>query len=151
MEKAMKRAQMRDDHINTGNLLIPKYSIVNVPETDIISKAKCLGVSLGETDLEVAKSIKGIKMLEEKRILTILQKNMDENLNKEDGLSTLVMSKVSNLCEDLINDEGIPLDLDDQLEHLKPVVKEKRTRKKKTYDTNNIRKSTRRIIKKKFS
>jgi hypothetical protein len=90
-------------------------------------------------------------VLEEKRILTILQKNVDENLNKKEGPSTLVMSKVSTLCEDLIEDDGIPLELDDHLEHIKPVVKEKRTRQRKTYDTNNIRKSTRRRIKKQFS
>jgi hypothetical protein len=34
------------------------------------------------------------------------------------------------------------------LDHLKPVVKEKKTRTNKFYDTNNIRKSTRRRIKK---
>lgn len=76
---------------------------------------------------------------------------MDENVNKEEGLSTLVMSKVSTLCEDLIEDDDIPLDLDDHLEHLKPVVKEKKTMPRKNYDTNNIRKSTRRRIKKQFS
>jgi hypothetical protein len=73
---------------------------------------------------------------------------VDENMNKEEGPSTLVMSKVSTLCEDLIEDDGSPLDLDDYLEHLKPVIKEKKTRTRKTYDTNNIRKSTRRRIKK---
>jgi hypothetical protein len=73
---------------------------------------------------------------------------VDENMNKEEGPSTLVMSKVSTLCEDFIEDDGIPLDLDDYLEHLKPVIKEKKTRTRKTYDTNNIRKSTRRRIKK---
>jgi hypothetical protein len=59
-------------------------------------------------------------------VLTILQKNVDENLNKEEGPSTLVMSKVSTLCEDLIDEDGIPLELDDQLEHLKTVVKGKK-------------------------
>jgi hypothetical protein len=58
----------------------------------------------------------------------ILQKNMDENLNREDGISNLVMSNVSTLCEDLVEDDDIPLDLDDHVEHLKPVVKEKKTK-----------------------
>ncbi|KAM0841956.1 hypothetical protein ACQ4PT_058679 [Festuca glaucescens] len=40
------------------------------------------------------------------------------------GLETLVLSKVSTLCEDLIDDDDATLDLDDHLEHLKPVVKE---------------------------
>jgi hypothetical protein len=64
MEKAMKRAQMRDVPLNTGNPSIPKYSIVNIPESDIIHRAECLGVSLGKMETEVVKSIKGIKMLE---------------------------------------------------------------------------------------
>jgi hypothetical protein len=51
----------------------------------------------------------------------------------------------------LIDDDGIPLDLDDRLEHLHPVVNKKKARVKKTYDTNNIRKSTRKRIKKQFS
>jgi hypothetical protein len=106
-----------------------------------------LGVSLGNSATEVVKYIKGIKMVEEERILTILQKNVHENLNKDDDLSTLVMSKVSTLCEDLVEDDGIPLELDDHLEHLKPVIKEKKTRQRKMYDTKNIRKSTRKIIK----
>jgi hypothetical protein len=69
---------------------------------------------------------------------------VDEYVNKEDDPSTLVISKVSTLCDDLVEDDCIPLDLDDYLEHLNPVVKEKKTRVRKTYDTNNIRKSTRR-------
>jgi hypothetical protein len=76
---------------------------------------------------------------------------MDENVNKEYDKSTLVMSEVSTLCEDLIQDESIPLDLDDHLEHLKPVLKEIKASARKVYDTNNIRKSTRRRIKKQFS
>jgi hypothetical protein len=69
----------------------------------------------------------------------------------EEGLETLVLSKVSTFCEDLIDDDDIPLDLDDHLEHLKPVVKVKKIRQRKVYDTSNIRKSTRKRIKKQFS
>jgi hypothetical protein len=61
------------------------------------------------------------------------------------------LSKVSTLCEDLVEDDDIPLDFDDQLEHLKPVVKVKKVRHRKVYDTNNIRKSTRKRVKKQFS
>jgi hypothetical protein len=71
--------------------------------------------------------------------------------NREEGLETLVLSKVSNLCEDLCEDDDIPMDFDDQLEHLKLVVKAKKNRQRKVYDTTNIRKSTRKRIKKQFS
>jgi hypothetical protein len=69
----------------------------------------------------------------------------------EEGLETLVLSKVSTFCEDLIDDDDIPLDLDDHLEHLKPVVKVKKIIQRKVYDTSNIRKSTRKRFKKQFS
>jgi hypothetical protein len=150
-DKAMMRAQMRDDPLTSGKQLIPKLSIVNIPESDFIHRAGSLGISLGKNDMEVSESIRGIKCLEEKRILIMLQKNVDENMNKDEGPSTLLMSKVSTLCEDLVEDESIPLDFDDPVELLKPAIKGKKTRQRKTYDTNNIRKSTRRRIKKQFS
>jgi hypothetical protein len=139
MEKAMMNAQLRDVSSGAGKPLPPKFSIVNMPESEIIHKANRLGISLGQSEGEVVKSIRGNKLLEEERILTFLQKNVEENVNKEEGPS---------LCEDLIEDDGIPLDLDDQLEHIEPVVHKKKSRVRKTYDTNNIPKSTRRRIKK---
>jgi hypothetical protein len=151
LEKAMMNAQMRDVSSSAGKSLPFKFSIVNIPDSEISNKAGRLGISLGQSEGEVVKSIRGIKMLEEERILTILQKNVDEYVNKEEDPSTLVMSKVSTLCEDLVEDDCIPLDFDDHLEHLNPVVKVKKTRVRKIYDTNNIRKSTRRRIKKQFS
>jgi hypothetical protein len=151
LDRAMKRAQMRDVLPSTGNLSIPKFSIINIPDEDLIHRAESLGVSLGTNDMEVLRSIKGIKNLEEKCILTMLQKSVDDNLYKDEGPSTLVMSKVSTLCEDLIEDESVPIDFDDQLEHLKPVIKVKKTRQRKVYDTNNIRKSTRKRFKKQLS
>jgi hypothetical protein len=151
IDRAMKRAQMRDDPFSSGKQLIPKLSIVDIPESDFIHRAGSLGISLGKNDMEVSESIRGIKCLEEKRILIMLQKNVDENMNKDEGPSTLLMSKVSTLCEDLVEDESIPLDFDDPVELLKPAIKGKKTRQRKTYDTNNIRKSTRRRIKKQFS
>jgi hypothetical protein len=66
-------------------------------------------------------------------------------------LETLVLSKVSTLCEDLMEDDDISLDFEDHLDHIKPVVKVKKTRQRKVYDTSNIRKSSRKRIKKQFS
>jgi hypothetical protein len=151
LEKAMKNAQSRDESFTTGQLAIPMYSIVNIPDSEIVKRANRIGVSLGTSAGEVDKSIKQIKMVEEDRILTILKKKETENENKEEGLETLVLSKVSTLCEDLIGDDETSLDFEDHLDHIKPVVKVKKTRQRKVYDTNNIRKSTRKRIKKQFS
>jgi hypothetical protein len=150
MEKAMRNAQLRDTPPCVGKSMPPKFSIVNIPDDEIRHKAERLGISLGKSEGEVVKSIRGIKLLEEDRILTFLQKNIDEYVNKQEDPSTLVMSKVSTLCDDLVEDDCIQLDLDDHLEHVNPVIKEKKTRVRKIYDTNNIRKSTRRRIKDNF-
>jgi hypothetical protein len=76
---------------------------------------------------------------------------MSENVNEQEGLSSLVMSKVSTLCEDLVEEDDISLGLDDHVENIEPVMRETKTRQRKIYDTNNIRKSTRKRIKKQFS
>jgi hypothetical protein len=150
MEKAMKQAMIQDDALNSGQLSIPKYSIVNIPDSEIVKRVDRLGVSLGKSHVETGKSIKGIKMVEEEIILTILKKNEIDIDNRDEGLETLVLSKVSNLSEDLCEDDDILLDFDDHLEHLKPVVKVKKNRHRKVYDTSNIRKSTRKRIKKQY-
>jgi hypothetical protein len=151
MERAMKNAQLRAESFSPGQFMKTTYSIVNIPDSEISKRADCLGISLGKSQDEICKSIKGIKMVEEERILTILKKNETEIENREEGLETLVLTKVSNLCEDLVEDDDIPLGLDDQLDHLKPVIKVKKNRQRKVYDTSNIRKSSRKRIKKQFS
>jgi hypothetical protein len=151
MENAIKMAQLRDDSFTSGQLTTPMHSIINIPDSEIARRADRLGISLGNSVGEIGKSVKGIKMVEEAHILTILEKKKIETENMEEGLKTFVLSRVSNLCEDLIDDDVTSLDLDDQIEHLKPVVKVKKTRQRKIYDTNNIRKSTRKRIKKQLS
>ncbi|KAK1661842.1 hypothetical protein QYE76_050001 [Lolium multiflorum] len=94
------------------------------PNADMPQMEKAMKkAQLWDESFSSGKSVKGLKMVEEERILTILEKN-SEMETMEDGQETLVLSKVSTLCEDLIDDDDIPLDLDDHLEHLKPVVKE---------------------------
>jgi hypothetical protein len=65
LEKAMRYAQMRETPCSQGKPLVPKFSIVNIPYSEICHRAERLGVSLGISKGEVAKSIKGIKLLEE--------------------------------------------------------------------------------------
>jgi hypothetical protein len=74
MEKAMKMAQMRDDFSTSGKLNFPIHSIINIPDSEIARKADRLGISLGNSVGEIDNSVKGIKMVEEQRILTILEK-----------------------------------------------------------------------------
>jgi hypothetical protein len=151
MEKAMKMASLRDESSTSGQSTIPRHSIINIPDSEIARRADHLGISLGNTAGEIGKSVKGLKMVEEERILTFLEKKNNEIENMKEGLETLVMSKVSTLCEDLVDEDDTTLDLDDHLEHLKPVVKVKKVRQRKIYDINNTRKSTRKRVKKQWS
>jgi hypothetical protein len=82
LERAMKNAQLRDESFNTGQFAIPIYSIVNIPDCEISKRVDRLGVSLGKSEGEIGKSIKGIKMVEEERILTILKEKETKMENK---------------------------------------------------------------------
>jgi hypothetical protein len=66
--------------------------------------------------------------------------------NENDLVSScLVVSRASDLCEDL-EDEG-DLDGDDLGRATPPVVKDKKKRRKKSYDKKNVRRSNRISIK----
>jgi hypothetical protein len=142
---------MRGTSCSPGKPFVPKFSLINIPDVEITHRAERLGVSLGLSEGEVSKSIKGIKLVEEDRILTMLQNNKAEHMSKEHDLSTLVTSKVSTLCEDLVEEDDALLGVEEYAENLKPIVREKKIRQRKVYDTNNIRKSSRKRIKKQFS
>jgi hypothetical protein len=138
MEKVMRNTNRHEASCNPGKSFVPELSIVNIPDDEIYHRAERLGVSLGVSEGDVAKSIKGIKLLEEERILTSLHKNVSESRSEEEGLS-----KVSTLCEDLVEEDDIPLGVEDHVVPLKSVVRGKKTRQRKVYDTNNIRRSSR--------
>jgi hypothetical protein len=78
MEKAMRQAQLREASCSSSKPTTLAFSIVNIPDEEISHRANRLGVFFGSSEGDVAKSIKGIKLLEEEHILTILQKKMCE-------------------------------------------------------------------------
>jgi flagellar basal body-associated protein FliL len=133
MEKAKKVTHMRQTTASPGKSGIPKFSIINISDDEIGLRVARLGISLGSSEMEMEKSIKGIKLLEENRILTLLQKKSHDKLSEEEGLSSFVMSKVSTLCEDLVEEDDILLGIDDDIE------------------PTNIRRSSRKRIKKQYS
>jgi hypothetical protein len=131
MEKAKKITQMRLSPATSGKLAIPKFSIVNIPNDEIGHRAERLGISLGCLEREVENSIKDIKLLEENRVLTLFHNKSHVKDSEEEDLSSLVMSKVSTLWEDLVEEDIIPLGVDDDIELLKPVVRARKPRQKK--------------------
>jgi hypothetical protein len=56
---------MHYSSFSSGTSIAPKYSIVNIPDSEFIHREDRLGVSLGKSEVEVVNSIKGIKKLEE--------------------------------------------------------------------------------------
>ena len=82
-----------------------------------------------------------MKDIEIDRTLTMLEKNIEATVDGDVGPHNLVVCKVSNLCEDLVDDEVA--DLDDNVDHLISEKKIKKTRKKKVYAISSVRRSTR--------
>jgi hypothetical protein len=105
-------------------------------------------VSLGADLDNACVNIDCMKGIEEERNLRMLEKNINDTVDMDTGPSNLLVSKVSSLCEDLVDDEN-DFDGDDELVDMPlPNIKEKKIRQKKVYDVSNIRRSNRKRIKK---
>jgi hypothetical protein len=61
LEKVIKKAQWRDDSFRSGQFSILKHSIINISDHEIARRADRLGISLGQLEKEIGKSIKGLK------------------------------------------------------------------------------------------
>jgi hypothetical protein len=71
----------------------------------------------------------------------ILKKNVNTQLNKEEGNDSLLISKFSSLTGDLtIEEEQDILEQDDLL---MPIIKLKKSRKKREFDLSGVRRSAR--------
>jgi hypothetical protein len=121
-------------------------SLLSVSEAQIIDKARIVGVSLGASHAERMESAKLIKHNELHRTLTILKNNDNRTDLVADVSQCLVVTRASNLCEDLEDEESL-LD-EDVIEEPLNKCKTKPGRKKKSYDKANVRRSKRIRIKK---
>jgi hypothetical protein len=146
LERAMKQAELRNGSVGSGNKLNLKVSFLSMSDDTIADRASKLGVSLGSSVEEIQQTVNNLKQTEKDRTMHILQKNLDESLHRDDGPATLVMSRVSNLCEDLVDEESLS-EVDALMENDVQKDKEKKSRHKKVYDVSNVRRSTRKIIK----
>jgi hypothetical protein len=147
MEKATKLQQHHDGGFS-GIKSPSKLSFVSIPNAEIIDRSSRLGVSLGKNLDEAVENILLMKGIEEERSLVMLQKNNTTNYEADAGPSNLLVSEVSALCEDLVEDELEDIDLDELVTQPLPPIKEKKSRQRKIYDTTNIRRSNRKKIKK---
>ena len=100
-ERAVHMAQLRD---SPGTLSKSRLSILNIPNDEIIARASRLGISLGESPSAITASVNLVKETEYDRSLVILQKNLS---TLEDDPKKLLVSKVSGLCEDLLEEDAL--------------------------------------------
>jgi hypothetical protein len=135
LERATQNVNLIHDFTSPGNGK-SKHSIASLTAEDILSKASRLGISLGKNkkeDLEAALSIKEVDV---NITLVILKRNGETSVDKEEGQSSLLTSKFSNLTGDLIIEEG-----QESLEHddlFMPLIKLKKSRKKRDFDLSGF-------------
>jgi hypothetical protein len=138
MERAMLIAKKRGETPVIGKSPSKLTSIISFADDHIVQSAVSLGVSLGNSHLECIKSVRLIKDVELQRTLTML-KNSDYVEGSRDTAACLAVTRASVLCDDLEEDEH----LDDDSHVPVVITKEKKIRKKKIYDNNNVRRSKR--------
>jgi hypothetical protein len=102
MERAMELAARRTPSSSQGTNCIKKLNFVDLPDCEIEHRASVLGISLGKSSDQILNSIKSLKNLEVQRNLIFINKS----INLGEDSSSLVLSKASNLSEDLVDAEN---------------------------------------------
>jgi hypothetical protein len=140
MERARMILQKRDEIPVIGTPKIQPNSLISSSEDEIIQHANSLGVSLGNSHSENIASVNLIKEIEMGRMLTVLEKKDKKTSNTAFDSACLIVSRASNLCEDLENEEDF---VGDELNKFTPIITKDKKRRKKSYDKNNVRRSNR--------
>jgi hypothetical protein len=83
-----------------------------------------------------------IKDIELDKTITILLRNAHRTESEDVGPANMLVSHVSNLCADLIDDEAAELE-NHHMDDLVQAAKVSRGCKKKVYDVSNVRRSSR--------
>jgi hypothetical protein len=148
MTKVMKLFQHQADPVMTGTHKSSNLSFIAKDNSEIIDLASRLGVSLGKNCHEATQTVDNIKRVEENRNFQFLQKKLEYDIEGDNGPSNLVLTNVSALCEDLVDDDKVFSDADELIGDPLPPIKEKMARPRKVYDSSNIRRSNRRRVKK---
>jgi hypothetical protein len=149
MERPMYAAQRRSTLGTTGMSPNKSVSLLSFSPERIICNASSLGVSLGNSRDEEIKSAKLILENELPRSVTMLQTSDDSTLTNENRPQCLIVRKASNLCEDLLDDDDL---IGEHILDIPVTNKvQKKQRKKRSYDKNNLRRSTRVRVKKQYS
>jgi hypothetical protein len=111
MDRAMHRAELKNIGSYQGTDAHSKKILHSISNDDIFARTVKLGVSLGNSNSEIAQTIDDIKNCDTSRTLIMLSKNIDEKARAVDdtNLSTLEHSRL--LSNDL-SDEEVEMDED---------------------------------------
>jgi hypothetical protein len=111
MDRTMHHAELKNIGSYQGTDAHSKNNLHSILNDDIIARTVKLGVSLGNSNSEIAQTIDDIKNCDTSRTLIMLSKNIDEKAGAVDdtNLSTLAHSRL--LSNDL-SDEEVEMDED---------------------------------------
>jgi hypothetical protein len=139
--------QRRDEFHGQDKNQNLEFSVLNFSDSDIITRAEKIGVSLGPDEGSKVTSVRMIKETEINRTLTMLKK-VESVVDQELDPHNMLVSRVSDLCEDLVENEDtidtVHVAMDSN------VSKQKKTRTRKNYSGTTVRRSTRVKTKKTF-
>jgi hypothetical protein len=113
-------------------------------------RAGRIGISLGDSVQKSLESVREIKKLEENRTLILLKKDIVDSVYRDAGPSNLLMSKVSNLSGDLVDDLADEEDVEDHLDQPYVGPNPRKLHQRKVYNVSKVRRSTRKKFKKVF-
>jgi hypothetical protein len=148
LEGAMMLASKRDDAQAQGTQTSTTPSFSAFSDEQIIDKANTIGVSMGINLDDRLRPARLIKDIEKQRMVTFLNvRTSSANEDTEKKPTCLVVSRASNLCEDL--DEDDQFFGDDPSQLLIPRRETKCQREKRSYDKTKVRRSDRLRLKRK--
>jgi hypothetical protein len=110
LERAQKLAKAKDIPSYSGTNMTSKFSLSSIPNDVFLQRAKILGVSLGASPSQAAKSIASIKEVDNHRTLIMIQKNLDEVKkseepnNNDDSFHNEVLEHASSISLDIGDD-----------------------------------------------
>ena len=102
----MRAAKLRDVEISTGMSVNKSNSIMHFTNDEIVHNANQLGVSLGNNDTEISRSVNDILDLEADRALEMIRHIAVVKPMNESEIDALGVRVLDGLCADL--DPAVP-------------------------------------------
>ena len=158
---ALRAAKLQDVETTTGMSVIKSNSILHFSDNEIIHNANQLGISLGNNDLQIAKSVNDILDLEAERAVDMIRHIAAVKPMNDSEIDALGVRVLDGLCADL--DPALPETEEDTIPEVSLHVDEpeaieaenacadqadghhkpKRTWKRKVYPVSAARRSAR--------